>query len=720
MLKIKTNKGYFDLGGDFTIQIDEKSPVMNDRGSQTVPITVPYTPNNAKLTGFAHRTDLCNKPLADDATCTVLDGVYKRSGKINIVSAGKKEGTTLNIGFDNSEAYSAWKAKKLNSMELPVKEYGSVTSLCTHLLQVLNGYKTDYAVFQIMTANESKDGVYYPKYLNYIYPAEGSTLYKLRYEARTETFLVNDVPTETTLPAGYGISAFLYVWRVLELIFLEFGYSIIENPFKTDKELSRLVILNNAADCCVKGILNYADLMPDCTVEQFLNALNVRFGTVYNVSSDTKTATVRLIRDIVKSSPDIDFSNMITSYPVTTFETAKQIKLSAKTSFTGAAPSVERFEDYIKDHQNIAKLNRVDPSKRVNYLNYEKTTAKWYKWDSDNNRIIFSSSSFFNWDRRTNNIEDNELSSDDECVPMEFAANNILTPQYLASYVHRYTYLKNNNSSSSNENSESEETPLSFAFSYVGSSNCNYSFGSSLPIAPNGENVRFYDGSEHKISLLFQFDNGLFINFWKEYDAILRHSFNKIDMDVLLPIHSIAKIDLLNTVLLHGQILLPDSFSYSLPANKLVPVDLTLRTLRLIAPYNLDEEHNIPNFGNALFIWEFRSSNVESAKENERNRILKQARDEWNTTSTAVSEMKSIVYSFEGYTTRNDDKYLVDNYPEKAELTLQRIYKCKATAIVSVYYSPGSHSGGSGTYRDITYESEFEYTDTFISIVYSE
>ena len=31
MLKIKTNKGYLDLGGDFTVQIDEKSPVMNDR-----------------------------------------------------------------------------------------------------------------------------------------------------------------------------------------------------------------------------------------------------------------------------------------------------------------------------------------------------------------------------------------------------------------------------------------------------------------------------------------------------------------------------------------------------------------------------------------------------------------------------------------------------------------------------------------------------------------
>lgn len=720
MLKIKTNKGYLDLGGDFTMQIDEKSPVMNDRGTQTVPVTVPYTPNNAKLTGFAHRIDLCRKPLADDATCTVLDGVYKRTGKINIVSAGKKEGTTFNIGFDNSEAYNAWKAKKLNSMELPVKEYSSVTSLCTHLLQVLNGYKTDFAVFQIMTANESLNGVSYPKYLNYIYPtAEGSTIYKLRYEARQETFLVNGTPTEVTLPLGYGITAFLYVWRVLELIFSEFGYTILENPFKTDKDLSRLVILNNAADCCVKGVLKYADLMPDCTVEDFLNALYVRFGMVYNVSSDTMTATIRLIRDIIKSSPDIDFSKEITAYPITTYETAKQIKLSAKTSFTGAAPSVERLEDYLKENQNIAKLNRVDTSKRVNYLNFEKTTGKWYKWDSENNRLTYSSSSFFNWDRKTGNIEDNELSSDDECVPMDFAANNILTPQYLASYVHRYTYLKNNNTSSSDEDSESEETPLSFAFSFVGTANCGYPFGSSLSVGPSGDNVRFYDGTEHKISLLFQFENGLFVNFWKGYDAVLRHSFNQIEANILLPIHSIAKIDLLNTVSLCGQILLPDSLSYSLPANKIVPVNLMLRTLRLIEPYNLDEEHYIPNFGSALYIWEFRGTNIESMMENERNRVWAQAKEDWHYSTTFPEKIKDSWFSTDGYTTRDNDNYLVENYPDKEGSTLTRTYRCKTTVIVTVYFDPGEHTGGSGTRNDYTYESEIEYTDIFASVLYS-
>lgn len=709
MLKIKTNKGYLDLGGDFTMQIDEKSPVMNDRGTQTVPVTVPYTPNNAKLTGFAHRIDLCRKPLADDATCTVLDGVYKRTGKINIVSAGKKEGTTFNIGFDNSEAYNAWKAKKLNSMELPVKEYSSVTSLCTHLLQVLNGYKTDFAVFQIMTANESLNGVSYPKYLNYIYPtAEGSTIYKLRYEARQETFLVDGVPTETVLPLGYGITAFLYVWRVLELIFSEFGFTITENPFKTDKELSRLVILNNAADCCVKGVLKYADLMPDCTVEDFLNALYVRFGMVYNVSSDTRTATIRLIKDIIRSSPDFDLTDVITTHPVITYETAKQIKLSAKTSFTGAAPSVERFEEYLKD-QKVARLNKIDITKRVIHLNFEETTGRWFKWDQENKRLVYSSSSFFNWDRKTDNIEDNDLSSDDECVPMEFATNNILTPQYLASYVHRYTYLKNNISSSSDENSESEETPLSFVFSFVGTANCNYPFGSSLPIAPTGGYVRFYDGTEHKISLLFQFENGLFMNFWKDYDAILRHSFNKIETDIQLPIHSVTKIDLLNTVSLRGQVLLPDSFSYSLPSNKLVPVDMVLRTLRLIAPYNLEEEHYIEKFGSTLYIWKLvRNTLQERFKEEERKELDRMINAGCQVVNWYMRDDTN------GYTTPDTDDYIIENPPNSDGESLTRTYYFQLKGMINYIDSdPEASTGTSQIDRKVSYDCEF------VAIVYA-
>lgn len=709
MLKIKTNKGYLDLGGDFTVQIDEKSPVMNDRGSQTVPVTVPCTGNNAKITGFAHRLDMGIKPMNEDQACTVLDGAYKRTGKINIVSAGKKEGITLNIGFDNSEAYSAWKAKKLNAITLPVKEYSSVNSLCAHLQQVLGGHQTDYAVFQIMTGNDSKDNQFYPKYLNYITPvSEGSKVYRLRYQARTETFLVNGTPTAVTLPEGYGVTAFLYVWRVLELVFSEFGYTIMENPFKTDKQLYNLVILNNAADCCVKGKLSYADLMPDCTVEDFLNALYVRFGLVYNVSSDTKTATLRLIRDIVDDVPDIDLSRSLTDEPLITYETARQMKLSAKTSFTGAAPSVERFEDYLKD-QEVARLARVDVSQRVIHLNYEETTGRWFKWDEDNKRLTYSSSSFFSWDRKSDSIEDNELTSDDECVPMDFAPNDILSPQYLADYVHRYTYLKTSSNNDDDEDSEKVETPLSFVFAFTSSQNSKYPFGSVLPYTSEGEEVILKDGSKHTISLLFQYKNGLFINFWKKYDAIIRHSFNQVEANTLLPVHQLMSMDILTPVALRGQYLLFDGLSYSLPANKIVPVDLTLRTLRLIAPYNLDEEHFIKDFGSTLYVWKLVRNTQAEVQENKKQEVL--------------NYLKGLGFTIEnerywtitdGFINPGTDDYIIENPPTSENDTLTRDYQFQLR--VNINYIQNDPEATTGTYNETF---TLSYIGEFISVVYS-
>lgn len=705
MLKIKTNKGYLDLGGDFTVQIDEKSPIMNDRGSQTVPVTVPCTNNNALITGFAHRLDMAMKPIDKDATCTILDGVYKRTGKLNIVSAGKKEGITLNIGFDNSEAYSAWKAKKLNSMELPVKEYSDIFDLLEHLDEVLNGEKEDYSIFQIVTGNEAKDGVYYPKYLNFIYPlSEGSRTYRLRSDERTETHLIDGTPTQVKLPNGYGITPFLYVWRVLELIFSEFGYTITENPFKTDKQLYNLVILNNAADCCVKGKLAYADLMPDCTVEEFLNALYVRFGLVYSISSDTKTATLRLLKDIIVADSGLDLSKNLTAEPLITYETAKQVKLSAKTSFTGAAPSVERFEDYIKENKKlIVRIAKYDPSNQVGWINYEKTTGKWYKWDTENKRLTYSSSSFFNWDSKTDDVEDNEITSDDECVPMDFAPNGILSPQYLAGYVHRYTYLKTS-SNNDDEDSEKEEIPLSFMFSFTTAQNRKYPFGSILPYTPEGEEIILSNGSKQTISLLFQFPDGLFAQFWQKYDAVLRHSFNQIEVNALLYVYQLMKVDTLNPVSLRGQKMLWDGLSYSLPASNLVPTTITMRSLRLIGPYDLDSEQNIPTWNEGSWVWVANTSTL--------NAVIDSRLDYWEEyhryeIGWAVYGSRLSAIKYDGYVTPETDEDILTNPPTSQEQRITKTYKCRIDLEILVNDRSGAPSWWYPESEEISYQVTF-------------
>ena len=108
-MKILTEKGVLDLTEDFSIQIDNKSPINNDQASQSVPVTVPATPNNARITDFPFRPDLAVVPMGGDAPCVVQDESYRRTGQMHVVSASKKDGITINIGFDNAEAYAKWK-----------------------------------------------------------------------------------------------------------------------------------------------------------------------------------------------------------------------------------------------------------------------------------------------------------------------------------------------------------------------------------------------------------------------------------------------------------------------------------------------------------------------------------------------------------------------------------------------------------------------------------
>ena len=69
MLKIETSKGVLDLGGELTLQVEEKSPVMNERGSQSLPATVPATARNLLIMGFPHRE--CKPEGWRDAECGV-------------------------------------------------------------------------------------------------------------------------------------------------------------------------------------------------------------------------------------------------------------------------------------------------------------------------------------------------------------------------------------------------------------------------------------------------------------------------------------------------------------------------------------------------------------------------------------------------------------------------------------------------------------------------
>ena len=131
-LKISNASGTFDLQKDFNTEIEDSSPIYNERGSQSIAATIPGTKKNLRLNKHIERTDIDTAPAKDDRI-TISDGVYHRVGKMNVVSASEEEGITFNVGFSESELYSIWNAVSLQSLDMPVyKPEGR--SICSRFL----------------------------------------------------------------------------------------------------------------------------------------------------------------------------------------------------------------------------------------------------------------------------------------------------------------------------------------------------------------------------------------------------------------------------------------------------------------------------------------------------------------------------------------------------------------------------------------------------------
>ncbi len=343
-----------DLPQSFSFDVEDSSPVFNDRGSMSVPATVPPTPGNMRLMGFAGRLDSAGSVC--EKQCRVVSGTFIRSGKLNVTSVSQRGGVSFNIGFGNSIAYEKWQKKQLNELaNLPVMVFEADDDPGADVLDYMYGVvyrqadpaENPFAVFPIAVGCESvKNNGASGTSTDYweILNAPG----RLSGEVSGPVIrVIGEAVTELTVPHRYGITPFLRVWYVLDLIFNDLGLSIASNPFKSG-DLARLVILNNTADALCTGKVHVADLMPDSSVESFLNALWVRFGCVYNINWDTGAADIRLLRDILGSEASADWSDLAASMPGIDFAARQYLSLSASTSFEGAAPANDRFEDFIK------------------------------------------------------------------------------------------------------------------------------------------------------------------------------------------------------------------------------------------------------------------------------------------------------------------------------------------------------------------------------------
>lgn len=609
MIKILIGGEALDLPEGFGMDVEDTNPIFNDQGSQSIPATIPPTRRNNRLMHYPGRVDNSVNPNDPERTCIIENGAYQRRGTMNYTSANSRDGITFNVGFDNSTAYEKWKNKKLTELTtLPTWTHSSLSSLLYDLNTIYhnaNPKTNPLACFPIVTAID-KDG-WLDDILNIVDPEKIEVLnmwtrtamsYKEFKNAETVKRTIDNTVTVVSVPENYGFTPFVRVWRVLELVFSDLGMSIVSNPFKTDLDLARLVVLNNCADSCCQKDVKYSDLMPDVTVEAFMTALWARFGLVYHVDFSTCRVTLAFINDIISRPPQTDLSGIISEPPVVNYEKGKYVKLSASTSIDSAKPETDRFEDFFKNFDSdLIDINGTADTENVSFQ-FRKNGCLWSRYDKVNKKSKGCTTSFFNWDPQTPGVDAEEITSDDEWVPLGHVqirntgvgnlgpfADDV--PFYLKGMRHNHSYIKGS------DGPEGGDTPLAFMFAFTGTEG---SYDTTVGRFASVTGDTFKEGAQHTTSLLFQYKGGLFDKYWRKYDEILRHGARTIEIKGRLKLQEVQQLDMFRPVLFGGVRCLIDTVNYSLPGGREIEVEIKLRTIQTQGLYNISKEQNIPNF----------------------------------------------------------------------------------------------------------------------------
>lgn len=656
-LRISVQGTNLDLPGNLSLQIDLYSPIFNTLGSQSMTVTVPGTPKNLRLLGHPERLDNVSLKTIIDGTLT--DGPYVRSVKINILSASDA-GIELSFGTDESLLYSSWNDLKLRDIpDLPVytPSGNSASARLDNLITLMNSiYKrddddSDFRVFPVALEYEprpeeatDKD---YPKFtiLNDLnenfdliqdYPYEGHMHTSLKTNVRTIQFGSDDEGS-VQVPKGYGVSPFLRVGPFLHLLFSSFGYTLEANIFDTDPQLKQLVMLNNTMDAICTGTIYYRDLLPDCTVNDFLESLKARFGVVVFLNSGSSVATLRLLKDIFSSQSYDDITQYHSARPSQVFSKPTRLVLKLNRNYANASTGDENlnFHEFLAkygDYYDFADGNYIGAS-----LQFDPFGRYFSRYNQATYMRTFFSSLFFDWDTKEKDYDEFSLSGKDMSLPLFTDPDHLsdlpwychCLPLYLSGVRNAHTAIKDSTALQTDDSLQ-RSTDLCFCFAHGLLRNDTtpldisdgVRYGSPFCADADGEHFIDSDGNSYIYSLQAVGNDGSYNRFFREFDIFLRAANSQLSVKRQLGHSQLNLLDLSRKQLLFGQPLITDHAVFSFPLTDSSLADFTMRTLRPMEPV---PDMQIENVEHPAEYW-FVSSNMGEVQQRLNSSILNHLR----------------------------------------------------------------------------------------------
>lgn len=550
-MKLTIPAGEFALPEDFSFEIESNHPFFSDEGTASIPVTIPASPENLDM--LAHPERATNsKRYVREYMAFLQSGAFRKQCRMITESAGRDGGVSATLALLESEMYVELQDRKLR--DIFSAQGFAMTKMFPHTPYTIytgaamddtytNALK-DVAIFPVASDMDSNGNV---SVINK--PVTGG----LEDNARSVTVNGNTF----SAPAGYGISIFIYLWALVEETFTLSGYVVANNPFKTDEELNKIVVVNNCADVCCSGSYSdtlwsfkYADIVPGGTVGDLITFLKDCFGA-YVTYSD-KTIDIRLIKDDLAAEPDADISSYARDDESVFYPEAKSLERSFDTSIEKAEPAAETLEDLRDSYKSLTNVFSMSEIIGTGLFLVVPLMSYYYRKTASGTPTRLGSSCFKYARKQADITEAEEISSDNRFLPM-CQVNGLYMP-YIGERVHRHIDVDGK--------SVEDDQPIQLCYAHLidrtSSGGTRHFCGSSWSTAEDGLSV-----TKPPFAALYPAltPEGL-LKYWREYESLVLNGAPEIEVTLDLPVETLMSLNRYTPKIYRGSKVMIMSMSY--------------------------------------------------------------------------------------------------------------------------------------------------------------
>lgn len=551
-MRLYTQNGEFTLPEDFALDMQTNNPVFTSEGSASATFSLPATPENLEAAGRPDRLSR-NTAFLNNVECIMQLGAFQLQGQLIVTSCNSEE-----IGccftYKEGSLYASYKDKSLKDILKNTTYYPSTFPIHTLAGLTQNAMEDSESTLLVQFPVKVQLMEGYDITLNELEDLsdEGGIAYgDIVYKARSFT----NENTTINVPDGYGLTAFPYLYHIIEVILKAVGnYNVVRNDF-TMEPFSHLVLLHPVADLMCKGNIAYRDFVPDITLSDFISWLQDKFGAYITI--DDKDASIIILDEILSESPAFDLTPYIDDDLSLEIPDMEHISIDMDTSLA-AAPAASEFE-FNNKYGTIQKVSYVPTNTPGIYLH--TPTGRIYqvvKSGSSYNQV-FLGYNYFPFSGQFWDSAEDAKTTEDRALGCQLFSGYYPSPLllHLGNAVHYNTAIEGEE--------EGQDHPLMVAWAYYDGSHWR---GSVTGVESNG-------------TVLFPGLNpeGVFQRFWNKFNTLKLSLAPDASVTAHIPADAMKHLDITKPVLIEHNRAIIKSYSWTISKDGIVSGKVSLMML---------------------------------------------------------------------------------------------------------------------------------------------